>query len=504
MVEPGQILLGKYRVERLLGQGGMGLVIRAHHTSLEKPVAIKILRSEMLARPTTVKRFLREARAAAKLRSEHVCRVLDVGTLEDDAPYMVMEFMEGSDLRDLLHRHGRLAPDVAVDLMLQACEALAEAHSHGIIHRDLKLANLFLARKSNGSMSLKVLDFGISKAPSEVDEEMTQTHTILGTPAYMSPEQMRSAKYVDARSDIWSLGVVLFELLEGRRPFQGTAYSDLCLRVSLDPTPAMTATLPPGLDAVVARCLSKSPDQRYQNVAELAAALTPYSTSERAASRAIERMSRMLGIAAPAPGVPAPVATPPVGAPAAPARPAEYDPDDLATTLSEGIGQLDALAVRAPRRWPWLAAAAAVIILVAAGTVAFIGGDESAEPDHERGALTPAAASAPASDTRVLESRPIEPSKASEPAPTNDAGVAEERPSTAADSVAADQPATKESAEADRATASRTEPRKRSAATRKRTARKNAKSRSKPGKSDDTRRKDPEKDSAEIYDWVPD
>jgi serine/threonine-protein kinase len=297
MVESGTILLGKYRIERVLGKGGMGVVARAHHLQLDVPVAIKFLLPEVIERQEVVTRFLREAQAAVRLKSEHVSRIIDVGTLESGAPYMVMEFLEGTDLSDLLREHGALAPSFAVDLVLQACEALAEAHALGIVHRDIKPSNFFLTRGADGAPLLKVLDFGISKAPVTLDEGITHTQAIMGTPSYMSPEQMQSSKYVDARTDIWALGVVLYQLVSGRVPFRSESFAGLVMMVATQPMRALdSVTLPAGLGDVIARCLAKDPAHRFQSMAGLAAALAPYAGTATQATRSTERTARMLGI----------------------------------------------------------------------------------------------------------------------------------------------------------------------------------------------------------------
>ena len=248
---PGTILLGKYRVDSLIGRGGMGAVVKAWHIDLDQPVAIKVLMPEMLEREEIVLRFLREAKAAAKLKSQHIALVIDVGRLSDSTPVIVMEFLEGADLGAIVKHHGAQDPQIAVDLLLQACEGLAEAHANGIIHRDVKSSNFFITQKPNRPALLKVLDFGIATAPQGTSD-LTSTQSVMGTPSYMAPEQMRSSRDVDARSDIWSLGVVLYELLEGLRPFRSEAYSELCLKVGMDPpVPMERVGVPPEVTMVV-------------------------------------------------------------------------------------------------------------------------------------------------------------------------------------------------------------------------------------------------------------
>jgi serine/threonine-protein kinase len=293
--QPGTVLLGKYLVESLIGEGGMGVVIKAKHIALDENVAIKCLLPEMMPRTDIVARFLREAKAAVKLKGEHVARVLDVGRLEDEIPYICMEFLDGADLNAIVKHYGAQDPAVATDLMLQACEAIAEAHSLGIIHRDIKASNFFVTQPPNHPPVLKVLYFGIATAP-EGTSDLTSTQSVIGTPAYMAPEQMRSSRTADARSDIWSIGVVMFELLEGKRPFLSDVYSELCLKVGMDPPGAMTAPgVPEGLKTVVLKCLEKPIEQRYQSVAELAFDLMPYASDQVTARAMVEQCARLLG-----------------------------------------------------------------------------------------------------------------------------------------------------------------------------------------------------------------
>jgi serine/threonine-protein kinase len=297
-VFPGQILGGKYRVDRVLGAGGMGMVVSATHLHLEERVAIKFLLPEALQVPEAVARFGREARAAVKIRGEHVARVIDVGSFENGAPYMVMEHLDGRDLAAVLVERGPLAPSDAVDAVLQACEALAEAHALGIVHRDLKPANLFLTRRPDGTPSVKVLDFGISKVTnaSASDNSMTKTSAVMGSPLYMSPEQMTASRNVDARTDIWAIGVVLYELLTARAPFLADSLPEICGLILTAAPPAIrdrSPGTPDGLQSAVLRCLEKDRARRFQSVAELAQALAPFGS--RATSRSLERISRILG-----------------------------------------------------------------------------------------------------------------------------------------------------------------------------------------------------------------
>jgi eukaryotic-like serine/threonine-protein kinase len=281
-VTEGEILAGKYRVEKVLGVGGMGVVVAARHIDLDEKVAIKFLLPTMLTDGAAVARFQREAKAAVRIKSEHVARVFDVGRLPNGAPYMVMEFLEGSDLAALLAQHGAMPLAQAVDFILQACVAVADAHALGIIHRDLKPANLFCIRRSDGQLSIKVLDFGISKLAEADGSGMsfTQTNAMMGSPLYMSPEQFRSSKNVDARTDIWALGAILFELVTGQTPFTAGSVPELAVRIATERAPSATQVnpqVPPALAAIIARCLEREQEQRPRNVANLAVALAPFA-----------------------------------------------------------------------------------------------------------------------------------------------------------------------------------------------------------------------------------
>jgi serine/threonine-protein kinase len=277
-VRPGEILAGKYRVEKVLGAGGMGIVVAARHLQLETRVALKFLHPSTVQNEEAVARFAREARASVKITGEHVARVLDVGTLASGAPYMVMEFLEGTDLAAWLEQRGPLSVEQAVDFVLQACVAVAEAHSLGIVHRDLKPANLFCVRRADGQLWIKVLDFGISKmtlatSSYRSSRAATQTNAIMGSPLYMSPEQMTSARDVDARTDIWALGIILHELVSGSAPFQGDTLPEICIKIatsSPEPLRRVRPDAPAGFEAVILRCLQKDREARYRDVGELA------------------------------------------------------------------------------------------------------------------------------------------------------------------------------------------------------------------------------------------
>jgi serine/threonine protein kinase len=294
VVDIGDTLAGKYRVERVLGRGGMGYVVAARHIQLEQQLAIKILMPELCENEDAVARFLREARASVRIQNEHIARVLDVGTLDDGAPYMVMEFLEGRDVAKELEERHRLPVREAVDYILQASEALAEAHALGIVHRDLKPANLFRTRRSDGSVFIKVLDFGISKAlvPDAKAVSLTSTQGLIGSPFYMSPEQVRKPKTVDTRSDIWSLGVILHELLSGSPPFTSDTPLSILAAVVTDPPPPIRTVrddVPEGLEAVILKCLEKEPSRRFADIPEMAHALKPFAPENAAA--AVARIS---------------------------------------------------------------------------------------------------------------------------------------------------------------------------------------------------------------------
>jgi serine/threonine-protein kinase len=288
-VRQGETLAGKYRVTRIIAEGGMGIVVAARHLKLDQQVAIKFMLPDLLRNTEAVGRFLREARAAVRLHSEHVARILDIAELPTGLPYIVMELLEGSDLGAVIHASAPLSVEDAVDYVLQTCEAIAEAHALGIIHRDLKPENLFVTKRRDGSAWIKVLDFGISKVIPGLESRQSgarvTTRESMGSPTYMSPEQMRCTRDVDGRADIWSIGIILYELLTGRQPFIGRSIAEVCIQVTQDPMPPLgRRDLPQGLAAVVEKCLAKQPDDRYRAVSDLVRALAPFAPRQSSTS----------------------------------------------------------------------------------------------------------------------------------------------------------------------------------------------------------------------------
>ena len=298
-LKSGDIVAFTYRVERTLGVGAMGLVVAATHLFTGVPVAIKCLLPQHADNVSLVRRFEREARVAARFRSENAVRVLhfgvldqvdpdatidaeDPGALAPGLPYIVMERLDGMDLASLLRERGPLDPYTAADYIAQACGALAEAHALCLIHRDIKLANLFLTQ-TEATELVKVIDFGIAKftSPNAAGDahRLTSDESMLGTLSYMSPEQMADCTSVDARSDIWSLGVTLYRLITGVAPFQGETPVDVALSVAHErppPPSALRSGVPAGLDAVVQRCLEKRREDRYPSATALRLTLAPF------------------------------------------------------------------------------------------------------------------------------------------------------------------------------------------------------------------------------------
>jgi serine/threonine-protein kinase len=292
----GQLVADKYRVDHVIGAGGMGVVLAATHLDLGQPVAIKVLRD---ANEEAIARFQREARLIVRLRSEHVARVFDVGALDDDTPYYVMERLEGEDLSKVLAKRKTLPVEQAVDYVLEACEAIAEAHTLGVVHRDLKPANLFVARGPGGKGSVKVLDFGVSTAmtsdPSQVGH-LTNEGVALGSPGYMSPEQIESSRDVDSRADIYSIGAILYRLTSGVNPYKGETFMSVLAAMASAPLAPLTsiANVPPNFAKVVEHCLAQDRDARPGSIAEVAKLLAPFGS--RRAHASLEVILATMGV----------------------------------------------------------------------------------------------------------------------------------------------------------------------------------------------------------------
>jgi serine/threonine-protein kinase len=309
-VPQGEILASNYRAESVLGSGGMGVVVRVTHLESGKAFALKFLRPSVARNPNAAVRFLREAEASGRIKSPHVVTIVDVGQLASGLPYLVMEYLEGTCLEGLLSGGKRLALAQACDLALQASEGLSAAHAMGVVHRDIKPANLHVTNGPDGAELLKIVDFGISKmldADAGAGPQLTRTQTSIGSPLYMSPEQMRSARMVDYRSDQWSLGVVLYRMATGKLPFDGQSLPRVCVQV-LQGDFVSVATrcpdLPPAFAVAVERCFRVSPNERYADIAEFAAALVPFASPDGHARA--ERCREILHVSRPKTLVPPP------------------------------------------------------------------------------------------------------------------------------------------------------------------------------------------------------
>ena len=392
----GDVIDGKYRVEALIGEGGMGRVVAATHLAIGSTVAIKILKKEALATPEVPKRFLREARAAGRLRSEHVVKVIDLGTLPTGEPFMVMEMLHGKDLGQHLDIGGPIPIPFAVECVVQACEGLAEAHSHGMVHRDIKPANLFVTNRPNGAPLVKVLDFGIATAAAgDFDHRLTATQSVMGSPSYMSPEQLRAARDVDARSDIWALGVTLYEVISGKQPFVGASLTALSISIVSDPHRPLEGQ-PRELVKIIDRCLAKDASARFANVAELSTALAPFMPNGTAAAELVAGSLHQLSSSAPLTLH---------GLDQSRSRPLSVstDPPPISTTqMASGETGTELPIASSGRRWGWIAGG---LVAVAAGVVAVLVLNNYQATDAPSG--EPAKAAAPV----------VSPIKSPEPAP---------------------------------------------------------------------------------------
>lgn len=415
-VKPGEILGAKYQVERVIGEGGMGLVVAARHMELGHLVAIKCLHASALGHEGAVIRFEREARAAATLTSEHVARVIDVGRFENGSPYMVMEFLEGEDLFSMLRREGALSIADTVRFASHAADGLGEAHAAGIIHRDVKPSNLFAARRKKGGSVIKVLDFGIAKTIGGTGEHgLTATQALIGSPQYMSPEQVRESRTLDARTDIWALGVTMYECLTGRKPFDAPGMVDLCFAIVQQPPASIIAQrqdVPPRLEAVIFKCLAKDPADRYASMGDLQQELVMILTHVSGEGDLV--MSRMPGI-------------PLSGDPSALSATVQVDGIETANALARTQGSLGG--PKAERKTPAVWVAVVGLLVLGGLSMLFRGTDGVPQPASS--VRAPEAVRAPEPVPPSANAAPaIEKSQA--PAPSVDAGSLLADPSTIA------------------------------------------------------------------------
>jgi serine/threonine-protein kinase len=443
-VREGDLLAGKYRIERVLGVGGMGVVVAARHEQLDQLVAIKFVREDALGNEDAIERFLREARSAVRLKSDHVARVIDVGKLDSGAPYMVMEFLDGDDLARVLETRGPMAPDAAVQLVLQACDAVAEAHAAGIVHRDLKPENLFLTQTVAGRPKLKVLDFGVSKSSGMTtggQGALTRTRSMLGSPLYMSPEHMPSAKDVDARADVWALGVVLFQLLTCRWPFEAQNMPELCLKVVTEPPQSIASLRPelaPGLVAVIERCLEKDPAGRYADAAALAQALEPF-----APELAPRRSPSSASLAGPEER---PALVPQSSTLVSPRISSQLTPAPSAWDSMSGRTGASSAAVSRSRSFLWIGALAAVLIVALALVFSRRGPTSAAASSLDitaQSSATPPRADVPAVTATLAPTAAPEPTATPAPAEAPAPALTPAEPTTLSRAAAADAGAAK-------------------------------------------------------------
>lgn len=392
----GTMIGGKYRVDRVLGAGGMGVVVQATHVGLNQPVAIKLIRDDVARSPELIARFMREAKAAAQLPPEHIARVTDVGQTEQGEPFLVMELLTGRDLDAELEARGPLPVEDAVSYILQACEGVAEAHAAGLVHRDLKPANLFIDTRRVSGPVVKVLDFGLSKSYDPASDKLTQTSSSFGTPGYMAPEQVRSAKFAEPRSDQHALAMILFELLTGEMPYTAKNVTALLVTICTTPPPharALRLDVPKSLDAAIVRALAKRPDDRFADLAAFAAAIAPFGgPTGPAVAQRIARILDPQRVSAFAPRPSSPGSS----------RLSEnmmFAPDTDAPTTSDPVLAAAAFRKRSPLFTATILGAA---VLAIAAAIAFV-------VSFSRGGSEPVAAVSGESPAVIVDSRPKAP-----------------------------------------------------------------------------------------------
>ena len=366
--EIGSVIQGKYELTGLLGRGGMGVVYAAINRDLGSPVALKFLNPANGDTAEVVARFRREATLASRLNSEHVARVFDIVTNAAGESFIVMERLQGRDLAKLLAERGPLPVSEVADLLLQACEAIAEVHLLGIVHRDSKPANIFVTRPAHGRDLVKVLDFGIAKSTAPDEPAMTAGAAVIGSPRYMSPEQLNAVKDIDARSDVWSLGVIVYELLTGKPPFSGNGFGELCAAIQRGDPPELSEHregLPEGLEELVSECLLVDRDARIASVAAFAARLAAFGSTAAQAS-----LERITGFAAGSSSSP----------PAGPALDAPVG-GDITTKERAATVVTNSRATVTTRRWPLPALLAALGVVVAGAALRSRGSPDAPAPN---------------------------------------------------------------------------------------------------------------------------
>ncbi len=381
----GQTLAGKYKVEKLIKMGGMGAVYRGRHVLMEKTVAIKVLRPSLAGDDAVVARFSREAKAASRISHPHAVNVTDFGEAENGVVFLVMEYLDGHTLKDLLAKEGPLSLDRTVEIVRQVAGALDVAHSQGVIHRDLKSENIMLV-SHNGDEWAKVLDFGIAKIRQPAggtDPEITQANLVVGTPQYMSPEQCAQSGALDARSDVYSLGIIVHEMLTGRLPFTGESATVIMMKQVQDPPPSVLdsrSTLPAAVDQIIKRALAKQPIDRFQTAGELSSALAEVAQGEAAEAPVVK-------------GAPVTVANTPVTVPAVVDDVDEETvvrPRHEFTPAQAGVARAQTTAppVTVDRFNPWRIIVPAAIALVVVFGVVYLLTRGSSTTDPNQPALT--------------------------------------------------------------------------------------------------------------------
>lgn len=446
-LEPDDVIDGKYRIVRLLGKGGMGWVFEGDNELIHRRVAIKVLRASMAGNQTAARRFRKEAQAAGRIGSKHIVEVLDLGELESGEPYMVLEYLDGVTLKERFKSKGTLSPEEAIALLLQLLDGLGKAHEAGIVHRDLKPDNVFIIKDEAGNDFIKILDFGVSKFrtidPNSM--EVTKSGVIMGTPYYMSPEQIEATKNVDQRADIYAVGVLLYEALSGRVPYSADSLHDLLMKILTHKAiPIDTVSdIDAGLATIVGKAMSRKLEERFQTADEFAAALTNWTATPSAPAakletkgggtvplppefdwRAAEKVAdarqhqKLQATAMLEDVVAAPIATPAPRAVPEP-TPSQESFDDTAPPVAPTIAEMPLPALPTSTRWPVAAMLAAVALGAAVGLWVML---RDTENEPARNAVTTAAPStgdaiAVASPGAALSATPEE-TQPEQPQPT--------------------------------------------------------------------------------------